>query len=58
MIKGHRIIFRRTNQKKNVMEWLRDKVPVAEINNNEAMRYFLSKKEQESAVFVKKEFLH
>ena len=40
------------------MEWLRDKVPVAEINNNETMRYFLSKKEQESAVFVKKEFLH
>ena len=38
-----------------MMEWLRDKLMWPRLR---AMRYFLSRKEQESVVFVKEEFLH
>ena len=37
------------------MEWLRDKVMLLKLTT---MRYFVSRKEQESVVFVKEEFLH
>ena len=38
-----------------MMEWLRDKVMWQRLTK---MRYFLSRKEQESVVFVKEEFPH
>ena len=38
-----------------MMEWLRDKVMWLRLTT---IRYFLSRKELESVVFVKKEFLH
>ena len=39
----------------DLMEWLRDKVMWLRLTT---IRYFLSRKEQESNVFVKEEFLH
>ena len=39
----------------NMMEWLKDKVMWKRLTK---MRYILSRKEQESVVFVKEEFLH
>ena len=42
-------------QQTYMMEWLRDKVMFLKLTT---MRYFLSRKEQESVVFVKEEFLH
>ena len=38
-----------------LMEWLRDKVMWLRLT---IIRYFLSRKEQESNAFVKEEFLH
>ena len=56
-IKGNSLFLTRQflrHQQTYMMEWLRDKVMLLRLT---AVRYFISRKKQESFVFVKEEFL-